>query len=130
MNRRIRPHVALAALMAQAFSLTLPPCLASRRNQKKVSIYLSFYRARAVDRGCAISAISAVRSVQAVRVERGMASSQTDPQGGRKPAGLYPVLLDGRLTAAAPSRIFLSRPEAGIVVSLGARACALVGFEQ
>lgn len=56
----IQAHLALAALMARGLSIDLPPCLASRRNLKKVSIYLSLEKGRAVDGGHAISAISAI----------------------------------------------------------------------
>lgn len=55
----IQAHLALAALMARGLSIDLPPCPASRRNLKKVSIYLSLEKGRAVDGGYAISAISA-----------------------------------------------------------------------
>jgi hypothetical protein len=57
-------HLALMALMAQGLSVDPRPNGTigepSLRNQKKGSIYLSFYRARAGEGACAISANSAI----------------------------------------------------------------------
>ena len=59
-------HLALMALMARGLSVDPRPNGTigepSLRNQKKGSIYLSFYRARAGEGACAISAISATSS--------------------------------------------------------------------
>jgi hypothetical protein len=60
------PHLALMALMARSLSVDPRPNGTigepSLRNQKKGSIYLSFYRARAGEGGRAISAISVISS--------------------------------------------------------------------
>lgn len=64
--RTFAAHLALMALMARGLSVDPGPNGTSGepslRNQKKGSIYLSFYRARAGEGACAISAISAISS--------------------------------------------------------------------
>jgi hypothetical protein len=63
--KALSAHMAHMALMARGVSRDLSSCQPSRRNQKKLSIYLSFCGARGTDGGRAISAISAARSSSA-----------------------------------------------------------------